>query len=147
MVRQNKKSILVVGAGFVGLATAVFLAEKGNEVHVIEKNRFTVEILNTGCLHFREEELRKRYISLFKNSKLTVGLPHPNAYRDRDFIILAIDSADMKQYKMRTASFERIIENTGQGIIGKKSCNCFKIHEYSWICPKITKTDRPTSKR
>ncbi|MCK4607528.1 MAG: FAD-dependent oxidoreductase, partial [candidate division Zixibacteria bacterium] len=52
-------SILVVGAGFVGLSTAAFLADGGRRVTVVEKNPLTVESLRQGKLHFHEPTLAR----------------------------------------------------------------------------------------
>ena len=50
-------SILVIGAGFVRLATATFLATKGYKTSVVEMNPFIIDSLNKGKLHFRESAL------------------------------------------------------------------------------------------
>ena len=101
-------SILVVGAGFVGLATAAFLATKGLSVTVAEKNQFIVDSLRKGKLHFREPELAERLKATVGARRLRVVLPSREIYQKASIIIVAIDSADQQTWKMKLAAFERM---------------------------------------
>ncbi|TET96468.1 MAG: FAD-dependent oxidoreductase, partial [Candidatus Zixiibacteriota bacterium] len=104
----SRPSILVVGAGYVGLATAVFLADKGYPVNVIEKNAYTVESLSRGRLHFREPLLQKKLRQVLKNKKVQLSRPAKTLYQNSQFIFIAIDSANPITGKMRMADFERM---------------------------------------
>ena len=104
----SRPSILVVGAGYVGLATAVFLANKGYPIIVIEKNAYTVESLCRGHLHFREPLLQKKLRQVLKKRKLQLSRPSRELYQNSQFIFIAIDSANPVTGKMRMADFERI---------------------------------------
>ncbi len=106
-------SILVVGAGFVGLATAAFLATKGLSVTVAEKNQFIVDSLRKGKLHFREPELAKRLKAAVGTGHLCVVLPSRDIYQKASIIIVAIDSADQQTWKMKLTAFERMAEWIG----------------------------------
>jgi len=101
-------SILVVGAGFVGLATAAFLANKGHSVTVAEKNRFIVDSLRKGLLHFREPELAKKLKAAFRARHLGILSPSKELFQEATIIIVAIDSADRNTWKMKLAAFERM---------------------------------------
>lgn len=107
-------SILVVGAGYVGLATAVFLADKGYHVSVVEKNPYTVKSLSRGRLHFREPLLQKKLRDVLRRKKMQLSLPAKTLYQNSHFIFVAIDSADPATGKMRLASFERMADWIGQ---------------------------------
>jgi UDPglucose 6-dehydrogenase len=104
----SRPSILVVGAGYVGLAAAVFLANEGYSVSVIEKNPYTVESLNCGRLHFRELLLQKKLRQVLKRGKMQLRHPVKELYQNSQFIFIAIDSADPVTGKMRLANFERM---------------------------------------
>lgn len=106
-------SILVVGAGFVGLATAAFLATKGYEITVVEKNQLIIDSLNNGKLHFREPVLATKLKAAVSKGRLRVVTPSIERYRNASIIIVAIDSADRKTWKMKLAAFERMAEWIG----------------------------------
>ena len=106
----SPSSILVVGAGYVGLATAIFLADHGYPVTVLEKNPYTIETLRHGRLHFREPLLQKKLKQVLKKKKLQLCVPSKDQYRDLRFIFIAIDSADPATSKMRLTSFEKMAQ-------------------------------------
>jgi UDPglucose 6-dehydrogenase len=101
---------VVVGAGYVGLATAVFLAGHGHRVTVLEKSRCTLDSLRQGRLHFREPLLQRMLRRVLKNGNLELHYPSPEAYRQAKFVFVAIDSVDRKSGKMRQASFRQMAE-------------------------------------
>jgi len=105
--------ILVVGAGFVGLATAAFFAQKGLRVHVFEKNRLTLESLVTGRLHFLEPTLAEVFRSVLHKGVLTLSEPRPAEYQQSQFVIVAIDSVERNAWKMRSDSFAQIARFVG----------------------------------
>jgi len=107
-------SILVVGAGYVGLATAVFFADKGYHVNVIEKNPFTVESLRHGRLHFHEPLLQKKFRQVLSKKKMQLGRPTKEWYQNSQFIFIAIDSANPATGQMRSVNFQRIARWIGE---------------------------------
>lgn len=111
--KQIPESVLVVGAGFVGLATAVFLARKGCHVTVVEKSRPVVESLQKGRLHFHEPGLKKEMKAALKSGRLTIKTPGKSLYETSSLVIIAIDSADQISWKMKLTAFERIISWVG----------------------------------
>ncbi len=106
-------SILVVGAGFVGLSTAAFLAGKGRRVTVVEKNRLVVDSLNRGKLHFHEPTLAREIGKVLKSGRLQITAPSKESYQRSSMIFVAIDSADQRTRKMRLAAFERMAQWIG----------------------------------
>ena len=105
---KARPSILVVGAGYVGLATAVFFAKQGYGVTVVEKNRATVDLLKRRRIHFREPKLAAYLKEVVTSGKLVPALPHKEPYETSDIIFIAIDSADPKTGRMKMAPFEQI---------------------------------------
>lgn len=106
-------SILVVGAGFVGLATAAFLANGGRRVTVVEKNPFTVESLRQGKLHFHEPTLACEVGKVLKSGRLEITAPSKESYQRSSMIFVAIDSADQTTWKMKLTAFERMAQWIG----------------------------------
>ncbi|HOD66994.1 MAG TPA: nucleotide sugar dehydrogenase [candidate division Zixibacteria bacterium] len=109
-----RPNILVVGAGYVGLATAVFLADKGFPTTVVEKNSALVETLRRGRLHFRERLLAERLREVIGERTLMVAEPEKALYQRADLIFIAIDSANRKTWQMRTATFAEIAAWIGE---------------------------------
>jgi UDPglucose 6-dehydrogenase len=108
------KHIAVVGAGFVGLATAVFLARKGYTVDVVEKNPDIVENLPKGRLHFHEPTLKIQLARVVKSGRLRIGLPQPKPFQSCSLIYIAIDSVVQGAWQMRLASFEQMAHWLGE---------------------------------
>lgn len=54
---DKKKSISVIGLGYIGLPTAALLASKGYMVKGMDINKYAVEIINKGQIHIVEPEL------------------------------------------------------------------------------------------
>ncbi len=100
--------ILVVGAGYVGLATAVFLADKGYPTTVVEKNCEIVEALRRKRLHFHEPTLARTLKKVVGNGFLTIIQPEPEPYQKADLIFIAIDSANRRTWQMRLEPFEQM---------------------------------------
>ncbi len=109
----SNKQILVVGAGFVGLATAVFLATKGYRVTVHDKNQFVVDSLNKGKLHFKEPRLQVEFKKVRAAGRITVTTPRKEPYQGADFIFIAIDSADQRTFRMKLEPFRRLADWIG----------------------------------
>lgn len=100
-----RPNILVVGAGYVGLATAVFLAENGFPTTVVEKNCEVVEALRKARLHFREPALAAALKRVIGNRTLCITQPEKTPYQHANIIFIAIDSANRKTWRMRHDSF------------------------------------------
>jgi UDPglucose 6-dehydrogenase len=109
----SRPSILVVGAGYVGLATAVFLAKHGYPVTVVEKNHCLLNTLRLGRLHFLEPKLEKKLRQALRDKTLRFNAPIEQLYRDAQIIFIAIDSAHPSTGKMRLTAFKQIAEWIG----------------------------------
>lgn len=64
---------LVVGAGYVGLVTAVGLAELGHRVHVVEIRPDRLDLLRSGVPPIHEEGLPEALSTALRDGRLTVG--------------------------------------------------------------------------
>ena len=54
-LNTNKKHIVVVGMGFVGLTLGLTLAESGHNVIGLEQNEISLKKLQNGNPHFYEK--------------------------------------------------------------------------------------------
>ena len=60
-MKYNKKSVAVIGLGYIGLPTAALLATNGYFVKGVDLNKRVVDTINKGDIHFIEPEL-DRYV-------------------------------------------------------------------------------------
>jgi UDPglucose 6-dehydrogenase len=70
---QTPRRIVVVGAGYVGLVTAVGLATKGHRVEVVETNPERLSILRGGRSPIHEAGLPEALSAMLANGQLTVA--------------------------------------------------------------------------
>ena len=54
---ENKRKICIMGMGYIGLPTAALLANRGYQVHGVDINQHTIDIINRGEIHIVEAEL------------------------------------------------------------------------------------------
>lgn len=86
--------ISVAGTGYVGLVTAVCLAENGNTVTCVDINEEKVKLLNNGVSPIYEPQLEEL---MWKNSdKITFVTEYSKAYKDSDVIIVAVGTPERK---------------------------------------------------
>ena len=70
---KNKK-ICVIGLGYIGLPTAVLLANRGYDVHGVDVIQSTVDIINRGEIHIVEPELDILVKAAVNSGKLKADL-------------------------------------------------------------------------
>lgn len=99
--REKKKckggepmKISVAGTGYVGLVTAVCLAENGNTVTCVDINEEKVKLLNSGVSPIYEPQLEEL---MWKNrDKIKYVSDYQDAYTDADVIIIAVGTPERK---------------------------------------------------
>ncbi|MFV8814306.1 nucleotide sugar dehydrogenase [Aerococcus urinaeequi] len=99
--------ITVVGAGYVGLANAILLAQN-NEVVALEVNPTIVDMLNNKQAHIADKEI-EQYLAT-KPLNLRATSDKDDAYKDADFVIVATPT----NYDETTNSFDT---STVEGVI------------------------------
>lgn len=67
---DGKKSVSVIGLGYIGLPTAALLAAKGYMVKGMDISEYVVETINKGEIHIVEPELDAYVRSVVANGKL-----------------------------------------------------------------------------
>jgi len=111
---KSKPDILVIGAGYVGLASAVFMATKGYHITVADKDKDTISYLKKGKLHFREPLLADKLKRVINSKRLKASLPDKILYQSSKLIFIAIDSAEQLSWKMKLGSFNKIAQWIGE---------------------------------
>ena len=85
-------NISVAGTGYVGLVTAVCLAEKGHFVYCVDVDQKKIHKLSEGKLPFYEpglEDMIRRNIS-----KMTFTSDYTKAYKDSDAIMICVGTPE-----------------------------------------------------
>ncbi|MEW5552019.1 UDP-glucose/GDP-mannose dehydrogenase family protein [Peribacillus frigoritolerans] len=84
--------VSVAGTGYVGLVTAVCLAEKGNIVTCVDIDREKINLLNSGVSPIYEPQLEEL---MWKNKNMILYQnDYIEAYRDADLIIIAVGTPE-----------------------------------------------------
>jgi len=83
---NNKKTICVVGLGYIGLPTAALLANRGYMVHGVDVVQHTVDIINRGEIHIVEPGLDTFVHSAVQSGMLKADLKPTEA----DVFIIAV---------------------------------------------------------
>jgi UDPglucose 6-dehydrogenase len=73
MTTLPHRSLTVVGAGYVGLVTAVGLARLGHDVHLVETAPARLETLRAGRIPIHEAGLQEALDAAVADGRLTVG--------------------------------------------------------------------------
>ncbi|WP_260284797.1 UDP-glucose dehydrogenase family protein [Peribacillus aracenensis] len=86
--------VSVAGTGYVGLVTAVCLAEKGNKVTCVDIDEQKIKLLNSGISPIFEPELEE----LMRNNRDRINyvIDYKEAYSDADVIIIAVGTPEKK---------------------------------------------------
>lgn len=83
-----KQKITVIGLGYIGLPTAVMFATHGYQVHGVDINKKTVEMLNNKELHIEEPGLLEKLLNVLDDGTLTISCEPVCS----DIFILAVPS-------------------------------------------------------
>lgn len=101
--------ITVVGAGYVGLANAILLAQH-NEVVALEVNPAVVDIINSGKSHIRDAEM-EQYLAEKELNLLATADPAV-AYADTDMVVIATPTNyDEETNSFDTSTVEAVIDD------------------------------------
>lgn len=108
-----KKTICIVGLGYIGLPTAVMFANNGHIVHGVDVNERAVEMLKNKQLHIEEAGLQERLDTAIDSGALTIS----NKPVKADVFIIAVPSpinpdktADLEYVRVATASVVPYVE-------------------------------------
>ena len=110
---MTKKSLCVVGLGYIGLPTAVMFANSGHQVHGVDVNERAVNLINNKQLHIEENGLQERLEAAVDAGLLTAATTPEKA----DVFIIAVPSpinpdktANLEYVRQATASIVPYLE-------------------------------------
>lgn len=83
-----KRSICIIGLGYIGLPTSVMFANHGHHVHGVDVNESVVERLGRGEVTIEEPDLERRLNEAINNGMLTVA----TTPKESDVYIVAVPS-------------------------------------------------------
>ncbi|EAK1926706.1 UDP-glucose/GDP-mannose dehydrogenase family protein [Campylobacter jejuni] len=117
----------IIGTGYVGLPTGVGLAELGNDVICIDREKSKIDALNNGILTIYEDNLEELFHKNVKEGRLKFTTSMQEGIKDADLVIIAVGTpphpvtkeADMKY--IHAAATELADYLTGYTVIAIKS--------------------------
>ncbi|EKF4049197.1 UDP-glucose/GDP-mannose dehydrogenase family protein [Campylobacter jejuni] len=117
----------IIGTGYVGLPTGVGLAELGNNVICIDREKSKIDALNNGNLTIYEDNLEGLFHKNVKEGRLKFTTSMQEGIKDADLVIIAVGTpphpvtkeADMKY--IHAAATELADYLTGYTVIATKS--------------------------
>jgi UDPglucose 6-dehydrogenase len=128
-------NVLVAGAGFVGLTTAVVLSEQGNLVLIVETDESKRSMLNDGKLPFFEPGLQEAFNSALESKRILIE----NWESSRDFIpqalLVCVGTPSLSDGSMDLSQVKKVIENSNHYY-----SNCKHILIKSTVIPGTTRT-------
>ncbi|MHA1249018.1 MAG: nucleotide sugar dehydrogenase [Candidatus Helarchaeota archaeon] len=131
-IDKKAAKVTIIGLGFVGLPTALFLADGGYEVIGIDINKEKVSKIKNKVLPFNENSLRDLFSKIMDNNKLTVYSEIPENYSS-DVWMIAVATPLSKDLKPDLSNLISAIKD----IIPHIKNNCLIIIE-STITPGTT---------
>ncbi|EAW7389590.1 TPA: UDP-glucose/GDP-mannose dehydrogenase family protein [Campylobacter jejuni] len=117
----------IIGTGYVGLPTGVGLAELGNDVICIDREKSKIDALNDGILTIYEDNLEELFHKNVKEGRLKFTTSIKEGIKHADLVIIAVGTpphpvtkeADMKY--IHAAATELADYLTGYTVIATKS--------------------------
>ena len=105
----NKKNIVVVGLGYVGVANSILLAQK-NDVLVVDLDEKKINLFNKKICPIEDEEATNFLQS--KSLNILAKKVGPNLYKDAHFVIIATPTNyDEHNNYFDTKTVEKVIAN------------------------------------
>lgn len=132
-----KYSICVVGLGYVGLVTAVKLADLNNEVIGIEINDSKLKSLKNGCLTFYEPGLETLFNKVYGNQNLKITNSLSNIKNKIDIIMICVGTPCDKEGRFDLSSVDKVSDQIIQSI--SKFNDYFLIVMRSTVLPGTTR--------
>jgi len=108
--------ITVTGIGYVGLVTAVYLADLGHEVTCIDLNKSKIDSLQTGHSPIHEPDFGPLLVKNISYSRLFFTTNPKTAYREADIIFITVGTPAKKDGTMNLRYITAITDTIAQQI-------------------------------
>lgn len=102
--------VAVIGAGFVGLTTAVYLAEVGHSVACSDTNVERIRSLRNGIVPFSEELLQEQIAKLTNSQNLTFSSSNLEAIDKASYIFLCLPTPSMLDGSADVSILENVVD-------------------------------------
>jgi len=89
-IESRSATVAVIGLGYVGLPTAVYLAERGFRVVGVNRTREKVDLINQGACYLADLNLDERVKRVVELHKLTATVDITDATKQSDVIIITV---------------------------------------------------------
>jgi len=106
--------VSVVGAGYVGLVTAVAFAEVGNEVYVVEKNIDKLKKIENGKSPFFEPGLDDALYNLVKEQRLLFHRDLNETIHNAEIIFIAVGTPPLPSGEADLSNLIRVSTQVGK---------------------------------
>ena len=108
--------ICVVGAGYVGLATAVMFGKLGHEVVCADIDKGRVASVNSGKLPFYEPPLEKELAKLVRSGSLSAKTDVVRAAADSRFIFICVQTPSMPSGRIDVRPVKNASRSIGRAL-------------------------------
>jgi UDPglucose 6-dehydrogenase len=102
-------NICVIGAGYVGLITALSFAKMNNKVICVEKDVIKVNKLNKGIPTIFEDGLQKLLYECLNNKNILFTTDFASAIKKSDIIFIAVGTPTGKDWSVDTSQVINVI--------------------------------------
>ena len=86
--------IAIAGTGYVGLVTAVCMAEKGHNIACVDINEGIIKILNSGKSPIYEKDLET--LMLKNRERILYTTDYKRAYKNAEVIFIGVGTPEKK---------------------------------------------------
>ena len=112
--------ICVVGAGYVGLATAVMFGKLGHEVVCADIDKKKIKLIRSGVLPFHEPPLERELKRLVKKGMLSATESTARAVEGSNFIFICVQTPSLPSGRIDTGPVQKASINIGQGLLSEE---------------------------
>ncbi len=108
--------ICVVGAGYVGLATAVMFGKLGHEVSIAEVDPARVKSVNSGKAPFYEPPLEAELAKLVKAGALKATTDTKSSVRDAKFVFICVQTPPLPSGRIDIRPVKKASRDVAKGL-------------------------------
>lgn len=117
--------ICVIGSGYVGLVTGACLADFGNKVTCVDKDRKKVKNLSKGVINFYELGLKELVLKNIASGRLGFDSDSARAIKEADVIFVAVGTPPLPNGEADLSAVEEVAKKIARIIRSLKGC--FKV--------------------
>ena len=111
-INSNSAEVSVIGLGYIGLPTSIFVAESGYRVHGVDIKEDLIEKINNCTLNITEPGLKKLLEKNVKNGRIKAS----SSYKESDIFLICVPTplsdrkADLSYVKKAGESISKVLK-------------------------------------